>query len=208
MTSRLPNRRSLKWGAWLLALAGAMYLFTPIYFSPQLSGVVLEAETGKPVEGAIVIASWPTVAPPHGAEMRHVHISEVGTDGSGGFTFDSWGPDVLEHALSRSAPQLIVFKEGYQPAMLRRSASTTPLWFVGAYSEFKEIRLVPSPSGDVAGRPWPNIVLEWLANMLAREEPACKWQTLPLMKSELRRVGVAIPSVEAPDTAPPNCKDN
>src|SRR6266851_3303328 len=77
---------------------------TQVDLRSEISGRVIDAATGAPIEGAVVIATWWTELPPspaalalglaiggHGTvERRTVYVSEALTDRDGSFKIPSW----------------------------------------------------------------------------------------------------------------------
>ena len=86
---------------------------------------VVDAATGKPIPGAIVVArwNWLTYYPGgfhssarHQDEGEVLHIAEAVTDAQGGFTIPGFGPTVRRKgSLQENAPSLTVFVAGYEP---------------------------------------------------------------------------------------------
>jgi hypothetical protein len=75
-------------------------------------GRILEADTGKPIEGAVVLAVWykerPTVA---GAMSTYYDARETVTDKNGNFSVPGMGLEILS---SVAVPSILVFKAGYE----------------------------------------------------------------------------------------------
>jgi hypothetical protein len=90
------------------------------YSSKELHGQVVETETGQPVEGAVVVASWLLSPTMWGHEQYHkrLHIVETVTDAEGRFVIPAWGPKLLPPLteLDETNPRLVVFKSSYKPA--------------------------------------------------------------------------------------------
>jgi len=109
----------LKW----LALALVVILFVPghFYMAHGMSGAVVDSETKKPIEGAVVVAHWEIRSggfADGNACMSQLSIQEAVTDSKGHFEFQGWGPSFsgcLSAADFRDgkAPELIAFKPGY-----------------------------------------------------------------------------------------------
>jgi hypothetical protein len=102
------------------------------YSSKELHGQVVETETGQPVEGAVVVASWLLSPTMWGHEQYHkrLHIVETVTDAEGRFVIPAWGPKLLPPLteLDETNPRLAVFKSSYTPKFLynknRQTTST------------------------------------------------------------------------------------
>lgn len=85
-------------------------------WSVSYHGQVVEAETGKPIEGAVVLVEWHKKSRLALGGMSYFHNArETLTDAEGNFSLDSspgidWNP--LTYIL---APYIIVFYPGYRP---------------------------------------------------------------------------------------------
>ena len=88
------------------------------YSAESIAGRVVDADTGQPIEDAIVIAVW-ELKRGFGMEgsiiAGHMHIAEVLTDKDGYYFIDGWGPKKRpgKAYLSHNAPKLVIFKDGY-----------------------------------------------------------------------------------------------
>ena len=87
-----------------------------VYSAEPIEGWVVDAETGKPLEGVNIVAHWQL----RGGVMEdnpiaQIHIDEAITDQNGRYAFKGWGPKfaLLGHLRSES-PGLIFFKSGYK----------------------------------------------------------------------------------------------
>lgn len=95
----------------------AAALGPPLYFVKRFEATVVDAETGKPVFGAIVVAHWELVAGSNvGDRYRgELAVRETRTDAIGGFEFASFfrvNPGLDD--LRDREPRIIVFKDGYE----------------------------------------------------------------------------------------------
>lgn len=79
------------------------YVFEPV------KARIVDADTGQPIEGAIVIARWGTI------HNRYVlKVAEAVTDANGQFNFPGWGPVKRpDGCLWDDDPYMTVFKSGY-----------------------------------------------------------------------------------------------
>lgn len=82
--------------------------------SGPLSGTVIDMSTGKPIEGAVVVAHWKgdVAAPAHSQSMCY-HVESATTDGKGRFNIPTFvgGPWYVVNTNSYVAG---VYKEGYR----------------------------------------------------------------------------------------------
>src|SRR5881397_1993605 len=97
----------------LNACGGSLY-----YTSDPIEAWVVDAETGKPIEGAVVTANWQLVAmslDTGGRKLRQLEVMETVTDKNGRFLFPGFtklNPTLNE--LRDEAPQILIFKSGYR----------------------------------------------------------------------------------------------
>ncbi len=91
------------------------------YSAKPVRGVVVDAETGQPLDGVIVVAQWVLFAagPGHGGHGPRLHVVEVLTDAEGRFYIPGWGPKPNPRypftGLLDRDPMLSFFKPGYRP---------------------------------------------------------------------------------------------
>lgn len=79
------------------------------YYS-GISGKVVDNSTGKPIEGAIVVAQWTKARGWLGEQQRELHkIIETLTDKEGKFSLGGTTGFALD------PPEMIIYKEGYVP---------------------------------------------------------------------------------------------
>lgn len=115
--------RSLVWG--LVLALGAQEEFTPpplTYSAKPVRGVVVDATTGAPLEGVIVVAQWilfqggPWYSPDH---VRRLQVFETTTDSHGQYFIPGWGPKPNTlypwSQLDTKDPEISFFKPGYTP---------------------------------------------------------------------------------------------
>lgn len=104
----------------LLLILALSCLPTPvlafIYYAEPIEGNVVDAKTGKPIEGTILVAHWELKGGfEGGTPVKQVQILEAVTDFSGRYSFPSWGPKFALFGQMRSAsPEIFVFKTGYK----------------------------------------------------------------------------------------------
>jgi hypothetical protein len=88
------------------------------YSALPISGQVVDADTGVPLENVIVIAVW-ELERGFGLEgtipSGFMMVTEVVTDEKGNYFIQGWGPLPRPRGtyLGKNAPRLIFFKEGY-----------------------------------------------------------------------------------------------
>jgi hypothetical protein len=97
---------------------------SPVYYkSPEISAVVVDAYTGKPIEGASVYVHWGALRPRGGlfsesSDARDLHVATASTGKDGTFTIPAWGPVGAARAWTFYDwdPAVSVTKPGYKVA--------------------------------------------------------------------------------------------
>jgi hypothetical protein len=90
------------------------------YSAKSIEAWVVDAETGKPVEGANVVAHWELRYGLEGGGSYQLQIMEDVTDKNGRFFFPAWGPKEIPGHLPKEArlkqldPGIVIFKSGYE----------------------------------------------------------------------------------------------
>lgn len=87
-----------------------------IYESKPIEAWVVDADTGQPVEGAVVLARWEMSL--RGQRLQGddytPKIVETQTDSTGRFYFPGWGPEpICCGFMDEFDPQIFIFKPGY-----------------------------------------------------------------------------------------------
>ena len=132
----------------LFRLASLLAAFGPLAAAAQsvlpgphvaagVEGRVVDAEDGRAVAGAIVVARWQwlTYTPPGlhssgglSARGDAIHLAESGTRDDGRFRIGGWGPTLRGPGqVDERAPWLLVFKPGYSPLAVDGRAPREPL---------------------------------------------------------------------------------
>lgn len=86
-----------------------------VYHKPAFQGKVIDAETKKPIEGAVVVAvykKYPIISGPGGGSESIMDIKEILTDAKGEFYFPSYTTVIQPFSIEGSA-DFIIFKPGY-----------------------------------------------------------------------------------------------
>ena len=90
---------------------------SPYYTVDPIEAWVVDADTGQPLEGAVVTANWQLVSPgldTGGRKLHQLEVMETVTDKNGRFFlpgFAKLNPRLLE--LRDEDPQILIFKSGY-----------------------------------------------------------------------------------------------
>jgi hypothetical protein len=88
-----------------------------VYHAEAIEGSVVDAETGKPLEGVIIVAHWELKGGLEGGTpIAELQIFETVTDSNGRYYFPSWGPKLIPPTgqLQGDSPGLMLFKPGYR----------------------------------------------------------------------------------------------
>jgi hypothetical protein len=96
-------------------------LAPPFYWAESIHARVVDAETGRPIEGAAVVADWKLYGGGmgHGGHRSSMIVEETLTDANGEFRFGKWGPKLRPYyGVLDTAPWLVVFKTEYQHRFL------------------------------------------------------------------------------------------
>jgi len=81
-------------------------------FEGSYSGKVIDAETGAPIEGAVVLGVWYTVIASAGGALHNFHdAKETLTDRNGEFRISGKGVKTL---INVSPMEVMIFKAGYE----------------------------------------------------------------------------------------------
>lgn len=142
---------------------------------------VVDAQTGDPVEGAVIVAYWETK---YGFFMEDYkldahHIMETTTDKEGHFALPGWGPELLTGgSLDENAPRLLIFKPLYRG---RVKSGLDSVW------NHKKIPL-ERYSGNMDGPAWKAYADDFAGfagefNFILYNHSRCDWKKIPLMLS-------------------------
>ncbi|MFC4313122.1 carboxypeptidase-like regulatory domain-containing protein [Steroidobacter flavus] len=101
----------------LLALNGC----TKAWRSEAIDGRVVDEGTDAPIAGAIVLVNW-QIKGMEGYPQGQLGIFERVTDAAGRFQIPAWGPKrpPMGTTVDASDPTVRVFKNGYEPLVVRR----------------------------------------------------------------------------------------
>ena len=99
-----------------LLLFGGCTILPGAYQAEPIEGWVVDAETGKPLDGVNIAASWDLTASNGYATfwVGPIMLMEAVTDAKGRYAFPAWGPLPADHgSLRKESPKLAFFKTGY-----------------------------------------------------------------------------------------------
>ena len=113
----------------LIAVLGLLQGCAPQYSTKAIQGTVIDNSTGQPLADVNVIAHWVLKYGLEGGNGSDLQLMESVTDDKGRYAFPAWGPlkvqrDLLSDArLKDQDPELIFFKSGFAPLVLRNERS-------------------------------------------------------------------------------------
>ena len=157
----------------------------------SFSGQVVDAESGHPVSGAVVVAVW---------ELQGLHstvgvfeFQEVVADSDGNYTVPRWGPRLnlrfLFTSMYHASPRLVVFKSDYQPEfrLNHRKSWGNPIYYKADSLENLTISLQPVDSlssgyGDLVSE-----IDSTIRDLLTRA--GCDWEHIPNLLIEMDKTG-------------------
>ena len=198
----------------LQALAGM-----PVYRAAPIDARVVDATTGKPVQGANVIANWQLVTETlHGEKaLGQLEVKETVTDGDGRFHFDGFtkaNPSLAD--LGSGDPQIVIFRRDYEPKVFMNHYGMQPPVVIGITRTSQlsgtTIKLEPAVV-DVAGK---GIAYFGVATALDPVIANCQWKKIPraivAMTDETARIAtlnrgkaVALPTIGTIEGSPAKC---
>jgi hypothetical protein len=187
-----------KHSAWVAGIAAFIILFLLFftYTRGGMSGRVVDADTGKPIPGVIVVVNWRIVAssPAGDATIGQLHITETITDSKGRYRFSAWGPKVLFFGhLDSGAPRAIYFKDGYKYVIKDNSERL-----------FQHAPEFPDPHGDVIKLvKFSGSKLEYAKHVKLLDNETtysfrygkkCEWKKVPRLLVALERISLQMES--------------
>lgn len=168
----------------LLSLA-LLCLSTPvsafIFYAEAIEAKVIDAQTGKPVQGAIVTANWQLEGGvDSGIPRAQLEILETVTDANGKFTVPAWGPRLAfrGHA-SFKWPQILVFKSGYKYVRLTNEPRSGSQFTTSSDWNAKTIKFLPFGKDTAAYVRDFDALNAQLDQIATNGGDDCAWRRLP-----------------------------
>jgi hypothetical protein len=99
----------------------------PVYWGDAIHGRVVDADTGEPLEGVVVVADWKLLGGGygHGGHLDSLVVQETVTGKNGEFALPEWGPKMRpSFTMLDKAPWLILFKSRYEHGALWNEQSS------------------------------------------------------------------------------------
>lgn len=201
-----------------LLMLGAVLIGIPLsscatlYHAEAIEGWVVDAETGKPLEGVIIVAHWEIKHGISSVPIAQVQILETVTDRNGRYFFPAWGPKTISTTgyMGGNSPRILLFKPGYKSAGFTNVYSET----YGTSTFFYNRKTLKLERFNGALSEYARD-LDRLSDSLFglgyRHGDPCNWKSFPKMlaaldrqESEFRRAGVVqgtvISELEAVDS--------
>ena len=86
-----------------------------IFHKPEYRGRIIEADTKKPIEGAVIVAMYSVdyfIGGPAGSNPKLIHVKETLTNERGEFVIPSY-TTLMSPISYELGPDFIIYKEGY-----------------------------------------------------------------------------------------------
>lgn len=193
-----------RWMAAMTAVISLTACSVTYQFAP-IEAWVVDAETGQPIEGAVVTANWELVkggldGPRYYGQLE---VKETVTDASGRFYFDGFSKEDSSGAeLRESDPQILIFKAGY------KFERFTNDYIVDGRAAFRKVHRTAAVTGkrvSLARLSSDDRASNWLHSQLLgrlgfirqimpgrHETRQCYWQQIPRMIIETRKQELAL----------------
>jgi len=165
------------------------------YRAAPVEGTVLDAQSGQPLAGIVVVASWQA----RGSNLDvnsggQLETLEAVTDGHGHYALPGWGPRIkLFGKVSAVRASLLFFKSGYQAAIVTAD-DTQGMGSVPLVKLKSENRSVKLQTAEQETR--PRIEKLDLFNVALRpllaDAAACPWEKIPAMLREVHKERLAL----------------
>lgn len=154
------------------------------YSAAPIEASVVDAESGKPLEGVIVTANWQLKGGLEGGnEVGQMIVMETVTDKNGRFYFPAWGPkrNISDGHIKSDGPRLLFFKSNYRYVVLFNKISVTdrPGPFLKSDWDGKMIKLEKFKGGAGEYAKHLEFLSSNLYSLLGSE--ACDWKQVPRM---------------------------
>ena len=180
----------MKWCKLVVGLMASLLLFggctilPGAYQAEPIEGWVVDAETGKPLEGVNIAASWELMASggfstiPVGSIM----LMEAVTDVRGRYAFPAWGPlPRNQGVLMEESPRLAFFKTGYRGAS-RINSYLEPRHGDRTQRSDWNGKTIKLESFKGSFKEYADHLNVWVGNLDSfRDDGPCGWKKMPQM---------------------------
>lgn len=173
-----------------LSLAGCAAVFGSSLSADATDSQVLDADTGQPIEGAVVVAYWEMHRGSFAGDSLPcgaADVEEAVTDKDGKFHIPGWGPVHSSCDMRSFDPFLYVFKSGYSFARVGNYPYDPP-FVTSTHSEWngKPIKLKRFPDPDLRktgiksyAANFGELNVDELANFIVNFPGECNWRKIP-----------------------------
>ena len=192
--------------AWAALILAALWISTcgnPIYYkSEPFDARVVDADTGRPIEGALVLAWWPLYKPSFDAPRTGsvLEALETVTDKDGQFHINGFTKiNPRFESLNRKDPGVIVYKRGYLPKTVQSEYTVEEYKKLGATRKStlagKTLRLTRWDGNNKQ----MGLYLSSINEDLRQIAKSCLWTAVPrfigALDAEAKRIRREEPSV-------------
>lgn len=190
MKSRFCLLRMTSWMLPLLFSAIPLTGCGKVYWAEAITAHVVDRESGKPLEGVIVVAHWELYGGFHPDTVGQLNILETVTDQDGKFQFPAWGPKQVPSDMPSNSrlvdgdPVLVLYKPGYKPDRLSNKLTTAKLRGEGPLvrtSDWNGKKIELERFGGDASMHVDQIARLGGVLGFAYREPGCDWKKIPRM---------------------------
>lgn len=182
------------------------------YRGAAVEGWVVDSETQRPIENAIVAIKWALEGGLHPDVIGSLLLQETVTDANGHYAFPAWGPlKAKDGYVTHSAPDIVAFKLGYLPKPFWNAhddwRKPLPDPLVSRWNG-KKLVLTALPPGEFGDRGYGAVF-----GGLYHSHRPCDWEQIPRMTAAMIEYGRpfetpfggAIPHISGPH--PHGCRD-
>ncbi len=179
-------------------------LFAPLpgcaykYSADSIEGHVVDSDTGKPLEGVIVVANWALEFGWEGGSLATLYLAEALTDGTGRYFIPAWGPKEVpgklppEARLKNDDPALYFYLNGYEYHVVTNSRSVKEMWKKGPAVRSSEWNGRTIKLRRFAGTPEEyrkRVLALWQGNVFLRPDTMveCEWKRVPTLIRTFRK---------------------
>lgn len=158
----------------------------------SIDSQVVDASTGKPIEGAVVVAYWqlkPGSFTGDGLPCGAANVEEAVTDSEGRFHLPGWGPimPACNGSMNEGDPEMYVFKTGYHYGRFDNGVSTTNVVRTGSTWGTRQMKLKKFQKIDYQDRSAQSVVMNYdginidMGIFITNMPSQCNWKKIPNM---------------------------
>lgn len=158
----------------------------------SIDSQVVDANTGKPIEGAVVVAYWqlkPGSLTGDSLPCGAANVEEAVTDNEGRFHLPSWGPimPACNGLMNEGDPEMYVFKTGYHSGRFDNGVSTTSVVRTGSTWADRQMKLKKFEKVDYQDRSAQSVVMDYdginidMGIFITNMPTQCNWKKIQNM---------------------------